>query len=171
MTAYCPASRTHCRNRLKSGPNPDARHLPDGCRCLVDTEPTRKLVRSLVAGGWSIEDQGDELGLVYGRNLDRMIHRPRIQRISALRVARLHDRLWNVPGPSPRSVTHAINQGWPYADPVVVARLVAGQDCPRNEVERDVAIRLLAREGGTTNEISRRLHTRFATVRRVLDAA
>jgi hypothetical protein len=114
---HCPAAR-HGGHRHP--------HLPHGCRCLVDAAATHQFIQSLAAIGWPLRTQGRLLGWDSGDMLGQILRRDTVTRHSARRVAVLFDRLWTVPGPSPRTVTTATRLGWDAPDPVVVARLVAG---------------------------------------------
>lgn len=143
-------------------------HWPDGCRCLVDAAPTHGVVRSLAAVGWPLQEQGRLTGQRHGRDFFRIMSRDRIERGTALRVGWLYARLWDVPGPSPRTVTMAARLGWTAPDPVVVARLVAGIDCPHTKTDRDQAIRVLLAAGRLpVTTIAGRLHTADRTVRAI----
>lgn len=154
-----------CPGASGSGP-----HLTGGCRCLVNAAPTHALIRSLVAIGWSPVRQAELAGYRTGsRHVHFVLTRPRIQRVTALRLAELHTRLWDIPGSSVRSVTHAARHGWSAPDPVTVARLVAGIDCDHTTADRDQAVRVLAsRPGNTPSAIAERLHMAYRTVRAIL---
>lgn len=142
-------------------------HPPDGCRCLVDAAPTRHLVTQMIAVGWPLDEQGRRLGLRHGRNFAAVLRRTRIERATALAVAALHERLWDIPGPSPRTVTTAIRRGYTAPDPVTVARLVDGRRCAYTTADRDQAIRVLAARGLSANAIATRLHAAHRDVRAV----
>lgn len=153
---------------------PSAGHLPGGCSCIVDATATHERVQTLVAMGWSLRDQGRELGSRQPHSFAVILRRQRITRRTALQVAAMFDRLWNTPGPSPRSVTRAIHLGWPSIDPEVVERLVIGKQVPHSNIERDIAIRIVARnaeEFPTPNAIAVHVGTSIPIVRRVLSDA
>lgn len=151
-------------------------HLPGGCRCLVESGPTILLVQALMGMGWSLQEQGRQVDPTVARPGDFrvILDRVLVTRGMAMRVAEMFDRLWNQPGDSLRSVNHAITMGWKVADPEVVKRLVAGVKTPHNKIERDIAIRIVARredEFPTCNVIALHLGTRISIVRRVLSEA
>jgi hypothetical protein len=142
-------------------------HRPGGCRCLVDAAPTHDLIRSLTAIGWPLREQGQLLGKRYGRNF-RVLGRDRIERRTAVQVGWLYARLWDVPGPSTRAVATAARLGWTAPDPVVVARLAAGIDCPHTRTDRDQAVRVLLAAGRLTPAaIGARLRMSPRTVRAI----
>lgn len=155
-TLVCPAARF--------GGGPD--HLPGGCRCLVDAAPTHQFMRSLAALGWSFADQARLADAPRSAEFSRILSRYRVERGTALRVARLYDRLWDVPGPSLRTVRWAARCGWEAPDRVVVARLVAGIRCPHTKVDWEQAVRILAAKGLTTNAIALRVGSSQRRVRK-----
>lgn len=143
-------------------------HWPDGCRCLVAAAPTHGFVRSLAATGWSLQHQGRLTGQRHGHDFVRVLSRDRIERATALRVGQLYARLWDLPGPSPRTVTMAARLGWTAPDPVVVARLAAGIDCPHTRTDRDQAVRVLLAAGRLpVTAIATRLRMSPHTVRAI----
>jgi hypothetical protein len=162
LNEYQPTpSRPHCPGQHGQP------HLAGGCRCLIDATPTHQFIRSLAAIGWPLREQGRLLGQRYGRNF-RVLTRQRIERGTALRVGWLYTRLWDVPGPSPRAVATAARLGWRAPDPVVVARLVAGIDCPHTTADRDQAVRVLTARGQhTVTAIANRLRMSPHTVRAI----
>jgi hypothetical protein len=155
----CPAARRggHCRP-----------HLPGGCRCQVDAAATHQIIRSLAAIGWPLGTQGRLLGWDSGDLVGRLLRQGTVTRHTARRVADLWDRLWNVPGPSPRTVATAARLGWDAPDPVVVARLAAGITCAHSSLDRDQAARVLALRGWSVKRIARHLHMAVGTARSVL---
>lgn len=143
-------------------------HWPGGCRCLVDATPTHSFVRSLAAVGWPLQHQGRLIGQRHGHDFFRILSRNRIERGTALRVGQLYARLWDVPGPSPRTVTMAARLGWTAPDPVVVVRLAAGIDCPHTRTDRDQAVRVLLAAGRLpVTAVATRLRTSPHTVRAI----
>jgi hypothetical protein len=143
-------------------------HLPQGCRCLTDAAPTHQFIQSLAAIGWPLRTQGRLLGCHSGDLVGKILRQATVTRHTARRVAHLWDRLWTVPGPSPRTVTTAARRGWDAPDPEVVARLVADIDCPHTSLDRDQAARVLARRGLSVNGIALRLHMALNTARSIV---
>jgi hypothetical protein len=137
---------------------------------LVDAAPTHQFVHALAAIGWSLKEQGRRLGLVDGATFRRILGQARVQRATAVRVAALYARLWDVPGPCPRTVAWAARQGWEAADPVVVSRLVAGTTCPHTTADRDQAMRVLAAHGRSVYGIASQFATSHHTVRAITGA-
>lgn len=131
---------------------------------LVDATPTHQFIRALAVIGWSLKEQGRQLGSVDGAKFRRILSQDRVERSTAVRVARLYARLWDVPGPCPHTIAWAARQGWEAADPIVVARLVAGRPCPHTRADRDQAVRVLAARGRSTTTIASRLRVAHRTV-------
>jgi hypothetical protein len=140
-------------------------HLPEGCRCPVNAKPTHHFMKSLAVNGWPLRMQGRLLGASAGTEFRRILGHDLVERATALRVARLWDRLWDVPGPCPRTVAWAARCGWEAPDPVVVARLIAGTGCPATRAERDQAIRVMAAQGRSATAIVTRLRTSHHKIR------
>lgn len=143
---------------------------------MVDAKPTVLRVQALMGMGWSLTQLGREVWpqAEKPRQFRDILNRTRVTRGTALRVAEVFGRLWNVDGGSLRAVNHAIGKGWKIADPEVVARLVAGIATPHNKVERDVAIRIVARDAEnfpSLNVIALHVGARLSIVRRVLNDA
>lgn len=143
-------------------------HLPQGCRCLTDAAPTHQFIQSLAALGWPLGTQSRMLGCDRGDLVGKILRQPTVTRHTARRVAVLWDRLWRMPGPSPRTVTTAARLGWDAPDPVVVARLVKGIDCVHTSLDRDQAARVLARRGLSVNAIALHLHMAARTARSIV---
>lgn len=142
-------------------------HPPQGCQCLVDATLTQHYIRALVVVGWSLKAQGRMLGSTDGAKFRRILAQARVERATALRVADLFARLWDVPGPDQHAIAWAARQGWDAADPVVVARLVTGIRCPHTDADRDQAIRVLAAQGRSVTLIASRLRISHQKVRAV----
>jgi hypothetical protein len=132
-------------------------HTPTGCRCQITAAPTQQFVRSLATIGWPLGTQGRLIGWSSGHLVGQILRQDTVTRRTALRVAALYTRLWDVPGPSPRTVATAARLGWDAPDPVVVARLVAGITCPHTHLDRNQAVRVLAGRGLGIHGIARRL--------------
>jgi hypothetical protein len=158
-TAHCPAARYGGHHQP---------HLPQGCRCLIDAAGTHQFIQSLAAIGWPLGTQGQLLGWGSGDLVGKILRQATVTRQTARRVAALWDRLWTVPGPSPRTVATATRLGWDAPDPVVVARLVAGIDCAHTALDREQAARVLARRGLSVNAIGERLHMAARTARAIV---
>lgn len=143
---------------------------------MVDATATLMRIQALVGMGWSLERIGRRVDPEATKPSEfRMIlGRKRVTRGMALRVAKVFDELWNVDGGSVRAVNFAIKRGWKIADPEVVERLVAGIETPHNRIERDVAIRIVARNTAkfpSLNVIALHVRTSIPIVRRVLSDA
>jgi hypothetical protein len=144
-------------------------HLPQGCRCLIAAAPTHQFIQSLAAIGWPLSTQGRLLGWHNTEMLGRILRQPSVTRYMARRVAQLWEQLWAVPGPSPRTVTAAARLGWDAPDPVVVARLVAGIECPHTALDRHQAARVLAGRGLSMTGIAGRLRMNVRTARSIVN--
>lgn len=150
----CPGSRSTTRL-----------HWP-GCRCQLDAASTRGYLQSLAAIGWSIDTQGHHIGMS-GHHAHRILTQPTVTLTTALRVARMWEQWWDIPGPSDRAIAHATRRGWDAPDPEVVRRLLRRMPTPYTHHDRDQAIRVLLGRGLTTEAVLGRLSVGRSTVHRV----
>lgn len=150
-----------------------------GIRRIVGATGTRRRIQALQAIGWPTDALAAELGL--GRNGLRMItSRDRVRRSTAVRVAKLYQRLWMTEGPSSRVRVVAQRKGWlpPMAwddidhpgeghhqvpahhrdqevDRVVVDRALTGVRVKANEAEKAAITASWEASGGSLAELCR----------------
>lgn len=183
----CPARRTgygckcdRCRRAAARYQNQLDMERARGYRRTTDITGTRRRLQALMAIGWTGELLAPRLGWTTGEAVTNLMKQRRqfCYTPTALRVERLYDQLWNVPGPSSQGRTRAARKGWlpplwwdddriddPSYDPrtdIIPDEMAPSREARRErlaEVARLTALNLSA------SEIARRLnlHTRQVT--------
>ena len=83
-----------------------------GIRRLVDATGTRRRLRALSAIGWSLAALAAEMEYANPRSMQFMLHRDKVNRETAAKIAALFDRLSMTPGPSKSARDRALSKGW-----------------------------------------------------------
>lgn len=100
-------TRTEARI-LAVQPHEDMRPL-----VYVDATGSRRRLQALARLGWSQRKLAHHIDSDH-KTTQRIQNGqlPQIRRHTAERITALYDQLWDKPGPSPRTIQHAIRQGW-----------------------------------------------------------
>lgn len=160
---------------------------------LIDATGTHRRIQALCVLGWSRQDIAEKLG-IGERAVGYLLAEHTVTTRTAARVRRVYDELWLHTGPSERTRTHALRQGWvsPLAwdddtiddprarphgyvagavvDEVAVARAVRGERAEGetlSRAERRAAILRCRELGLPAHEIARRVGVSTRTVERV----
>lgn len=138
---------------------------------LVDAAPTWRLVRGMVAAGYTKKWIAARLGQTSG---GLQLGRETVTRATAAAVAALAEECALTPGPSARARAHAAARGWTpdllwedlaggddggrhFVDTVAVERACSGEPVKTTRAEKRAAVARLWAGGHTASDIARRL--------------
>jgi hypothetical protein len=153
-------------------------------RLYIDATGTQRRIRALQRMGWRFIDIDRALGRNPKAQNATIVHnigtQARVHIDTADAIATIYDRLSMTPGPSELLRKRAAAKGWPAPlswdddtiddpnaepntgeagdiDPVVINRILAGENLPSTRAERTEVIRRWVADGRPTRELNARL--------------